>query len=67
MLEALLEFIRDMADALQDTHRRLAEAVSDFLEALLEFINVYKCSLYMAFRGGYSNMELFNNIIFSTH
>jgi hypothetical protein len=28
-----------MADALQDTHRRLAEAVSDFLEALLEFIN----------------------------
>jgi hypothetical protein len=28
-----------MADALQDTSRRLAEAVSDFLEALLEFIN----------------------------
>ena len=39
MLESLLEFIRDMADALQDTSRRLAEAVSDFLEALLEFIN----------------------------
>jgi len=39
MLESLLEFMRDMADALQDTSRRLAEAVSDFLEALLELIN----------------------------
>jgi hypothetical protein len=39
MLESWLELIRDMVDALQNTHRKLAEAVSDFLEALLEFIN----------------------------
>lgn len=39
MLESLLEFIGDMADALQDTYQRLAEAVSDFLEVLLDFIS----------------------------
>lgn len=39
MLDSLLEFIEDIVSALQDTHRRISEAIGDFLDALLAFIS----------------------------